>query len=173
MSFNHFDGQGRAIMVDVSGKAATLRTAAAEAQVDLNPATLAAILEGRMTKGDVFGVARLAGIAAAKRTPELIPLSHPLSIHHAGVEIAADPSSGAVAIVATVRAFERTGVEMEAMVAASVAALTIYDMCKGTDRSITIGKIRLRYKEGGKSGLYRRDDEDSPSMHRGKSGSAE
>lgn len=170
MSFNHFDGQGRAIMVDVSGKAPTLRTAAAEAQLDLNPATLAAIIEGRMTKGDVFGVARLAGIAAAKRTPELIPLSHPLAIHHAAVEIAADPSSGAVAVVATVRAFERTGVEMEAMVAASVAALTIYDMCKGTDRSITIGKIRLRYKEGGKSGLYKRDEEDFPSMERGERG---
>lgn len=173
MSFNHFDGQGRAIMVDVSGKVPTLRTAAAEAQVDLNPGTLAAILEGRMTKGDVFGVARLAGIAAAKRTPELIPLSHPLAIHHAAVEIAADPSSGAVAIVATVRAFDRTGVEMEAMVAASVTALTIYDMCKGTDRSITIGKIRLRYKEGGKSGLYERDVEVLPSMERGKSGSVE
>src|SRR5512144_837662 len=110
MSFNHFDSQGRAIMVDVSGKEPTLRTAVAEARVVLRPETLSAILEGRMTKGDVLGVARLAGIAAAKRTPELIPLSHPIAIHHAAIEIAADPSSGAVAIVATVRAFDRTGV---------------------------------------------------------------
>ena len=143
-------------MVDVSGKEPTLRTAVAEARVVLRPETLSAILEGRMTKGDVFGVARLAGIAAAKRTPELIPLSHPVSIHHAAIDFTADPPKGTIVVTATIRAFERTGVEMEAMVAAAVAALTIYDMCKGTDKSITVGGISLLSKEGGKSGVYKR-----------------
>ena len=158
MSFNHFDEQGRAVMVDVSAKNPTMRTAVAVATVSLKPETLAAIVEGRITKGDVFAVARLAGIAAAKKTPELIPLSHPLAIHHVAVDFSADPSSGTVRIEATVRAFERTGVEMEAMVAASVAALTVYDMCKGTDKGITIGEVALLYKEGGKSGIYRREE---------------
>jgi cyclic pyranopterin phosphate synthase len=156
MSFNHFDARGQAIMVDVSGKVPTLRTAVAEAQVVLRPETLSDILEGRMTKGDVLVVARLAGIAAAKRTPELIPLSHPLAIHHAGIDFDTDPATGVIVVTATIRAFERTGVEMEAMVAAAVASLTIYDMCKGKDRSITIGKISLLSKEGGKSGVYKR-----------------
>jgi cyclic pyranopterin phosphate synthase len=156
MSFNHFDARGQAIMVDVSGKDPTLRTAVAEAQVVLRPETLSDILEGRMTKGDVLVVARLAGIAAAKRTPELIPLSHPLAIHHAAIVFDTDPATGVIVVTATIRAFERTGVEMEAMVAAAVASLTIYDMCKGKDRSITIGKISLLSKEGGKSGVYKR-----------------
>lgn len=158
MSFNHFDEQGRAVMVDVSAKNPTMRTAVAVATVSLKPETLAAIVEGRITKGDVFAVARLAGIAAAKKTPELIPLSHPLAIHHAAVNFSTDPLSGTVRIEATVKAFERTGVEMEAMVAASVAALTVYDMCKGTDKGITIGEVALLYKEGGKSGVYRREE---------------
>jgi cyclic pyranopterin phosphate synthase len=144
-------------MVDVSGKEPTLRIAVAEARVVLRPATLASILDGRMTKGDVLGVARVAGIAAAKRTPELIPLSHPISIHHAAIDFSTDPASGVIVVSATVRAFERTGMEMEAMVSAAVAALTIYDMCKGADKSITIGEISLRYKEGGKSGVYRKE----------------
>jgi cyclic pyranopterin phosphate synthase len=156
MSFNHFDARGQAIMVDVSGKDPTLRTAVAEAQVVLRPETLSDIIEGRMTKGDVLVVARLAGIAAAKRTPELIPLSHPLAIHHAAIDFDTDPETGVIVVAATIRAFERTGVEMEAMVAAAVASLTIYDMCKGKDKSITIGRISLRYKEGGKSGVYKR-----------------
>jgi cyclic pyranopterin phosphate synthase len=158
MSFNHFDARGQAIMVDVSSKNPTLRTAVADAQVVMRPETLADIIEGRMTKGDVLVVARLAGIAAAKRTPELIPLSHPLAIHHAAIDFETDPTAGVIVVAATIRAFERTGVEMEAMVAAAVAALTIYDMCKGQDKSITIGKISLRYKEGGKSGVYNRRD---------------
>ena len=158
MPFNHFDARGRAIMVDVSGKDPTLRTAVAEAQVVLRPETLAAVIEGRMTKGDVLVVARLAGIAAAKRTPELIPLSHPLAIHHAAIDFDTDPAAGLIVVTATIRAFDRTGVEMEAMVAAAVASLTIYDMCKGKDRSITIGKISLLSKEGGKSGVYKRSD---------------
>ncbi len=158
MSFNHFDEQGKAIMVDVSHKEPTLRTARAAATVCLRPDTLAAIMEGGIKKGDVLGVARLAGIAAAKKTPELIPLSHPLAIHHVKVDFTTDQISGKVIVEATVKALERTGVEMEAMTAATVAALTIYDMCKGTDKSITIGGIALLYKEGGKSGVYRRGE---------------
>ena len=156
MSFNHFDAKGQAVMVDVSGKEPTLRTAVAEAQVVMRTETLAAIIEGRMTKGDVLGVARLAGIAAAKRTPELIPLAHPLAIHHAAIDFSTDPPNGVIYVVATIRALERTGVEMEAMVAASVAALTIYDMCKGIDRSIIVREISLLSKEGGKSGVYKK-----------------
>lgn len=158
MTFNHFDDQGRAIMVDVSGKSPTLRTAVAGAKLTLKPATLNAILDGSVAKGDVFGVARLAGIAAAKKTPELIPLSHPLSLHHAAIDFESDPEEGIVRVTATVRAFERTGVEMEAMTSAAIAALTIYDMCKGTDKSICIGEIVLLYKEGGKSGVYLREE---------------
>jgi cyclic pyranopterin phosphate synthase len=158
MAFNHFDERGQAVMVDVSGKEPTLRTAVARASVTMQPATLAAILDGRMTKGDVLAVARLAGIAAAKRTPELIPLSHPLAIHHAAVEFTTDRTAGTVTVEATVRARERTGVEMEAMTAATVAALTIYDMCKGTEKGIVIGEVCLLYKEGGKSGIYRREE---------------
>jgi len=158
MSFNHFDDQGQAVMVDVSAKTPTLRTARAQAVVRLRPDTLQAILSGRVTKGDVLGVARLAGIAAAKKTPDLIPLSHPLAIHHAAIDFSNTPESGEIVVTATVRAFERTGVEMEAMVAASVAALTIYDMCKGSDKGITIGEVMLLFKEGGKSGVYRRED---------------
>ena len=154
MSFNHFDAEGRAVMVDISAKVPTLRTAVAEAVVVMTPGTLAAVLDGRVTKGDVLGVARLAGIAAAKKTPELIPLSHPLAVHHAAVNFESDPAAGTIRVISTVRAFERTGMEMEAMVAASVAALTIYDMCKGTEKGITIGPIRLLFKEGGKSGTY-------------------
>jgi cyclic pyranopterin monophosphate synthase len=154
--FNHFDAKGQAVMVDVSGKQPTMRTAIAAAVVRMTPETLGAIIEGKITKGDVFGVARLAGIAAAKKTPDLIPLSHPLAIHHAAIEFEPNTETGEVVVEATVRAFERTGVEMEAMVSASVAALTIYDMCKGTDKGISIGDVHLVYKEGGKSGVYRR-----------------
>lgn len=158
MSFNHFDENGQAIMVDVSGKVPTLRTATAAATVHLKSETLEAILAGGMKKGDVLGVARLAGISAAKKTSELIPLSHPLAIHHVAVEFSPVCAAGLVKIIATVRAFERTGVEMEAMTAAAVTALTIYDMCKGSDKSITIGEICLLFKEGGKSGIYRKDE---------------
>jgi cyclic pyranopterin phosphate synthase len=156
MTFNHFDERGQAIMVDVSAKEPTMRLARAAATVFLRPETLASILEGGISKGDVLAVARLAGIAAAKKTPELIPLSHPLAIHHAAVEFTTDRATGKVIVEATVKAFERTGVEMEAMTSATVAALTIYDMCKGADKSITIGEIAMLYKEGGKSGVYRR-----------------
>jgi len=156
MSFNHFDENGQAIMVDVSEKLPTLRTAQAAATVCLKAETLNAVLEGGTSKGDVLGVARLAGIAAAKKTSDFIPLSHPLAIHHVSVGFKPDLLNGTVNIVATVRAFERTGVEMEAMTAAAVTALTFYDMCKGTDKSISIKEICLLYKEGGKSGIYRK-----------------
>jgi cyclic pyranopterin monophosphate synthase len=157
MNFNHFDESGHAIMVDVSAKQPTMRTAIAAAEVRLSPEMLTAIKSGSVTKGDVLGVARLAGIMAAKRTPDLIPLSHPLAIHNVSVDFEINETAGVVTVRCTVRAFERTGVEMEAMTGASLAALTIYDMCKGSDKSISIGEIRLLFKEGGKSGVFRRD----------------
>jgi cyclic pyranopterin phosphate synthase len=157
MNFNHFDERGQAVMVDVSAKQPTLRTAIAEALVQMSPELLAAINSGGVAKGDVLGVARLAGIQATKRTPELIPLSHPLAIHHVAVDFELDAASGTISVKCTVRALERTGVEMEAMTGAALAALTIYDMCKGADKSISIGQISLLFKEGGKSGVYRRD----------------
>ena len=158
MEFNHFDDHGNAIMVDVSAKQATMRTAIAAAEVCMSGELLAAIRTSTVAKGDVLGVARLAGIMAAKKTPELIPLSHPLALHSVVVDFDQDPVAGRIEVRCTVRAFERTGVEMEAMTGAAVAALTIYDMCKGSDKSITIGTIRLLYKEGGKSGVYRREE---------------
>lgn len=158
MSFNHFDDQGRAIMVDISAKSATMRTAIATASVHLSKEILGNIIEGKVAKGDVLGVARLAGIAAAKKTPDLIPLSHPLALHAVTVDFTTDLDAGVVRVESMVRAFERTGVEMEAMVSASVAALTIYDMCKGADKGIRIGEVKLLFKEGGKSGTYRREE---------------
>ena len=149
-------------MVDVSAKEPTDREAKAEATVQLGPKLLAAVLDRGITKGDVFGVARLAGIAAVKKTPDLIPLAHPLAIHHAAVEFIPDPDAGTVRVVCTVRAREKTGVEMEAMTGASVAALAVYDMCKGQDKSITIGPVRLLFKTGGKSGTYQAEDVQAP-----------
>ncbi len=158
MSFNHFDDRGQAIMVDVSAKEPTMRCAVACATVRLGRETLEAVIEGRTAKGDVLGVARLAGIAAAKKTPDLIPLSHPLAIHHVSIDLTSDRATNTIRVEATVKAFERTGVEMEAMTAATVAALTIYDMCKGRDKGIAIEEVVLLYKEGGKSGVYRRKE---------------
>lgn len=158
MSFNHFDAAGNAIMVDVSQKTPTMRTAVAGAVLTLKPETVHSIVSGRMAKGDVLGVARLAGIAGAKKTPDLIPLSHPLAIHHVAIEFEVDEAKGTIAVSATVRAFERTGVEMEAMAAVTVAALTVYDMCKGSDKGIVISDVMLHYKEGGKSGVFKRED---------------
>lgn len=157
MSFNHFDASGNAIMVDVSQKTPTMRTAIAGAVLKLKPETVQAIVSGRVVKGDVLGVARLSGIAGAKKTWELIPLSHPLAIHHVAIEFEVDEALGQITVLATVRAFERTGVEMEAMTAATVAALTVYDMCKGSDKGIVISEVKLHYKEGGKSGVYQRE----------------
>ena len=157
MSFNHFDDEGRAHMVDVSAKDATLREAIAEAFVYLGPELLARVLDRDLTKGDVLGVARLAGIAAVKRTSDLIPLAHPLALDHAAIDFQPRSDEGLVRVLCTAKACEKTGVEMEAMTGASVAALTIYDMCKGEDKSIAIGPIRLVFKAGGKSGEYRRE----------------
>ncbi len=158
MSFNHFDDNGQAIMVNVAAKAPTLRRAVASAKVFLNRDVASDIQDREVAKGDVLGVARLAGISAAKKTPDLIPLSHPLALHHVKIEFAFDKKESSLQIQSTVEAFERTGVEMEAMVAASVAALTVYDMCKGVDKSIRIGDIELLLKEGGKSGVYRKNE---------------
>lgn len=152
--FNHFDRDGKAHMVDVSEKEPTRRYAVARAHVHLGADLLRKVLEGGTRKGDVLGIARLAGIAAAKRTGDLIPLAHPLSIHHAALELVPEEDGERLRIVARVTAFERTGVEMEAMTMASVAALTVYDMCKGHDKSIRIGSIVLLEKRGGKSGHY-------------------
>lgn len=159
MSFNHFDSAGQAIMVDVSRKEPTMRTATASARVILTAALVDTIVQGATAKGDVLAVARIAGIAAVKQTATLIPLSHPLAIHHVSIDFTVDAAAGIIVAAATVRAFERTGVEMEAMTAAAVTALTIYDMCKGADKGITIGEIKLLFKEGGKSGVYKRGTE--------------
>jgi cyclic pyranopterin phosphate synthase len=153
--FTHFDQAGNAAMVDVSDKAVTARTATARAHVAMQPETLAMIRAGSAKKGDVLGVARLAGIMAAKRTADLIPLCHPLPITAVTVELEA--ADGGIEIAATVRTTGRTGVEMEALTAASVAALTVYDMCKAVDRSMRIEALRVTHKDGGKSGAFSQD----------------
>ena len=148
----HLDAEGHAHMVDVGHKAATQREAVARGTVFMQPETLARIMEGKLPKGDVLAVARIAGIMAAKRTSELIPLCHPLMLTYSGVELRPDPGRNALLIEATVRTSGQTGVEMEALTAVSVAALTIYDMCKAIDRGMQIGEIRLARKTGGRSG---------------------
>jgi cyclic pyranopterin phosphate synthase len=152
--FTHFDQAGNAAMVDVSGKPVTARTATARARVVMEAATLAMIQQGSAKKGDVLGVARLAGIMGAKRTADLIPLCHPLPITSVKVDLETDAASNAVDITATVRTTGQTGVEMEALTAASVAALTVYDMCKAVDRSMRIEGLRVTHKAGGKSGEF-------------------
>ena len=154
-ALSHLDAQGNARMVDVSDKDVTAREASARGRVRMQPATLALIVEGRMPKGDVFATARIAGIMAAKRTHELIPLCHPLPI--SGIEVRLEPAAAgdAVEIEATVRVTARTGVEMEALTAVSVAALTVYDMCKAVERGMTIEGVQLVAKSGGRSGDYR------------------
>jgi cyclic pyranopterin phosphate synthase len=152
MSLSHFDAAGRAVMVDVSAKPETLRTATARARVVMQPATLDVVAAGTAKKGDVLGVARLAGIMAAKRTSDLIPLCHPLPISSVTVDL--EPGDGAVEIAVTVTTTGRTGVEMEALTAASVAALTVYDMCKAIDRGMRIEALRVVHKAGGKSGEF-------------------
>jgi cyclic pyranopterin phosphate synthase len=155
--FTHFDQAGNAAMVDVSAKAVTARTATARARVVMAAATLAMIQQGSAKKGDVLGVARLAGIMAAKRTAELIPLCHPLPISSVKVDLETDAAASAVEITATVRTTGQTGVEMEALTAAGVAALTVYDMCKAVDRSMRIDGLRVTHKDGGKSGEFSQD----------------
>ena len=155
MSLTHFDGEGRAVMVDVSGKPETTRTATARGRVTMQQGTLDAINQGSAKKGDVLGIARLAGIMAAKRTADLIPLCHPLPITSVSLDLATGVE--AVEITAIVRTSGRTGVEMEALTAVSVAALTIYDMCKAIDRGMRIESVRVVHKAGGKSGSFAQD----------------
>ena len=153
----HFDDKGAAQMVDVSEKAATHRTATAMATITMQDQTLALIRSGTAKKGDVLGVARLAGIMAAKKTHDLIPLCHPLQITKVSVDFETDTATSSVTVSATVECLGQTGVEMEALTAATVAALTIYDMVKAADRGMVISQARLMHKDGGKSGLYRAD----------------
>jgi len=150
----HFDDQGQAHMVDVSGKPVTDRVAVAEGAVVMTAETLALITEGRAKKGDVLGVARLAGIMAAKKTADLIPLCHPLPITKVALDLTPDPALPGIRVAATVKTGGQTGVEMEALTAVSVACLTIYDMVKAVEKGMRIEGIRLRLKEGGKSGRW-------------------
>jgi len=154
MSLTHFDAEGRAHMVDVTDKAVTDRVAVAEGAVVMRAETLALVTSGTAKKGDVLGVARLAGIMAAKRTADLIPLCHPLPITRVALDLAPDADLPGVRITATVRTTGQTGVEMEALTAVSVAALTVYDMLKAAEKSMRIEGLRVVLKDGGKSGRY-------------------
>lgn len=151
---SHFDEQGNAHMVDVSDKAVTDRIATAEGWVKMAQATYNVIAEGRAKKGDVIGVARLAGIMGAKKTPDLIPLCHPLPVTKVAVDLTLDPDLPGLRLSATVKTSGQTGVEMEALTAVSVTALTVYDMAKAVDKAMEIGGIRVTLKDGGKSGRY-------------------
>ncbi|WP_375691236.1 cyclic pyranopterin monophosphate synthase MoaC [Pseudooceanicola sp. LIPI14-2-Ac024] len=157
MPLTHFDDKGHAHMVDVSDKPATARVAVAEGWVRMAPETLALIEDGRAKKGDVIGVARLAGIMGAKKTADLIPLCHPLPVTKVAVELTPDRDLPGLRIEATVKTTGQTGVEMEALTAVSTAALTVYDMAKAVDRAMEIGGIRVLLKDGGKSGRYEAD----------------
>jgi cyclic pyranopterin monophosphate synthase len=150
----HFDGEGHAHMVDVSGKPVTDRIAVAQGAVRMTPETLALITEGRAKKGDVLAVARLAGIMGAKKTADLIPLCHPLPITKVSLDLTPDPSLPGVVITATVKTAGQTGVEMEALTAVTIAALTVYDMLKAAEKGMMIEGISLILKDGGKSGRY-------------------
>lgn len=154
MALTHFDAQGDAHMVDVTGKKVTARVAIAEGYVKMAAETLEIISEGRARKGDVLGVARLAGIMGAKKTPDLIPLCHPLPLSKVALDLNLDADLPGVRITASVRTTGRTGVEMEALSAVSIAALTIFDMAKAADKAMQIGGIRVKLKDGGKSGRY-------------------
>ncbi len=160
MELTHIDEQGRAHMVDVGGKPETERVAVAQGEVVMRPETLRLIAEGDVPKGDVLAVAQVAGIMAAKRVPDLIPLCHPLLITKADVEFEIDAAGSRIIITATVRCRGQTGVEMEALAAVSVAALTIYDMAKAVEKTMRIGNIHLVHKRGGKSGDWRIEDGD-------------
>ena len=151
----HLDEKGQARMVDVGAKAPTVRVAVAEALVRLSPATFALLAEGGLPKGDALATARIAGIMAAKKTPELIPLCHPLGLDAVDVRLELDEAAATVRIEAEARLNAKTGVEMEALTAVSVAALTLYDMCKAVQKDIVIERVRLLYKAGGKSGEFR------------------
>jgi len=155
-SFTHIDEKGQVRMVDVTDKDTTVRTATAQGIVSMNPETFEMIRNQKVKKGNVLETARIAGIMAAKRTSDLIPMCHPLTITHVQIDFYPEKASNAIRIEATVRIVGQTGVEMEALTAVSVAALTIYDMCKSYDRALTISNIRLIEKSGGKSGTFKR-----------------
>jgi cyclic pyranopterin phosphate synthase len=154
--FTHLDDKGRVRMVDVTEKAATVRTAVAGAEIRMRPDTFELIRDQKVKKGNVLETARIAGIMAAKRTPDLIPMCHPLNLTHVQIDFLPDEKAYAIGIRASVRAVDQTGVEMEALTAAAVAALTIYDMCKAHDREMSISGLQLLEKSGGKSGTYKR-----------------
>ena len=151
---SHFDQDGKAHMVDVSDKPVTARTAIAEGHIKMTPETLALITEGRADKGDVLGIARIAGIMGAKKTADLIPLCHPLPITKVALELTPDATLPGIRITATVKTGGQTGVEMEALTAVNIAALTVYDMVKAVQKDMEIGGVRLTFKEGGKSGRF-------------------
>ncbi|TAG34518.1 MAG: cyclic pyranopterin monophosphate synthase MoaC [Polaromonas sp.] len=153
-SLTHFDAQGQAHMVDVAAKPATHRTAVAEGRITMQATTLSLIVQGDAKKGDVLGVARIAGIMAAKKTSDLIPLCHPLALTRVALTFAVDATQASVICNATVETVGPTGVEMEALTAVQVALLTIYDMCKAADRGMTITDVRVLQKHGGKSGSF-------------------
>ena len=152
--FNHFDDQGNAIMVDVSGKAPTERVALAKGYIKAGSAVMDAVVNHTAAKGDVLGVARVAGIRATKRTSDLIPMCHPLNLNKASIDFETDPAAGTITALCTVKVSGKTGVEMEALTGVSVALLTIYDMCKAIDKTMALGGIHLVHKEGGKSGVF-------------------
>ena len=151
---NHFDENGNAVMVDVSGKAPTQRMAIARGTIQVNDAVMRAVVDRTVAKGDVLGVARVAGIMATKRTPDLIPMCHPLMLNKASIDFQVDQDRNTITAQCTVKLTGLTGVEMEALTGVSVALLTVYDMCKAIDKSMTIGDIHLVRKEGGKSGVF-------------------
>ena len=153
-ALTHFDTQGQAHMVDVAAKASTHRIALAQGRILMQPATLAIILQGNAKKGDVLGIARIAGIMAAKKTSDLIPLCHPLALTRVALEFLADEGSSSISCTAAVETVGQTGVEMEALTAVQIALLTIYDMCKAVDRGMTITDVKLLEKHGGKSGTF-------------------
>jgi cyclic pyranopterin phosphate synthase len=170
--FTHFDATGASRMVDVTEKDVTLRTARASGRVRVEPSTLAMVVDRSLAKGDVLEVARLAGIMAAKRTGELIPLCHPLGLD--SIEVSLTPiEPDVIQIEANVKVHGRTGVEMEALTAVSVAALTVYDMCKAVDRGIVIAQIQLEEKTGGRRGAYRRGEPSMPDLARVSGSNAE
>ena len=154
--FTHIDENGHVKMVDVTGKQPTVRVAVAGGSIEMKPATLKMIADQKVKKGNVLETARIAGIMAAKKTSELIPMCHPLNLTHVQVDFRPEKTKHRIAIEASVRTIDQTGVEMEALIAVSTAALTIYDMCKSYDREMTISAIRLLEKSGGKSGTFKR-----------------
>ncbi len=158
MNFTHLDHKNRPTMVDITGKESSLREAVASGRVYMRPETVTAIDSGGITKGNVYATAKIAGIMAAKKTGDLIPMCHPINLTGVEIDFSTNPEKGEVEITASVKTLGRTGVEMEAMTAVSVAALTIYDMCKSADREITLSDIRLLKKSGGKSGTFLRKE---------------